>query len=470
MCFYIYVCTPGNKVVHDDDPHVIEMNASPIKGLLPIPELYVDVCCIFNDETVDKKHPINDCSSYVRQTQRYSNATCVSKYHSKSIPVLDSNSISTISADFTSPAKLFEFNQTILLCGKGRHLLSSSSSSSASSFISMNVMMRRGGLYRDKFLGQAVIQLGDYYSSFVKGETVELSAGIRDEKKFPLFQKSDDNQCDKNHEHHDHEVEGGGTLRVRLSMPKFDESSCGWFEQVTRDDDNHWLLGGLRRSIWLILVDECLYLHSSPFSTSTIASEDTLIRKIDISEVGSIVVANHVVSGEPTDVIEITVMNDLHDEDHDNREKDGSVPMNDDVQQQEEKLYLKWLDHTPDEMIRKIRRERWLAILYVVHEKVTSKRRQTKLLQSKTADDFPATHDTNTTNADVIENGNDKNSNINKECSNHSSDCNTADKGSGEKIHKMKKGNKKTKGGGKMKGKVDGSRKLVVGKTPVVNT
>ena len=332
----------------------------------------MDINCIFENECNEER-----AGERYGQVQQGSNVECVSKYHSLSVPILDSNSMAS-SAPSSAP-KYFEFNQNMLLCGKGRHFLSSGR---PFSFISMNVMMRRGGLYSDKFLGQAVINVSDYYNSFMRGENIELSAGIRDKRRFPIFQKVSENQCNENSLHH-HNVEGGGALRVRLSMPRFNESCCGWFEEVSRDDHDYWFAAGSKRSIWLILIDKYLYLHSSPYSTSIKSSNDTLIRKLNLHQVSSINVVNHMVSGEATDVLEISIINHV-DSDNGSDNETGAcaiIGTNGNKRngvktegRREEKLFLKWLEENVEDTIRKSRREQWLTTLWATHRKLISGR------------------------------------------------------------------------------------------------
>merc|ERR1711988_676199 len=109
---------------------------------------------------------------------------------------------------------------------------------------------------------------------------------------------------------------------------------------------------------------------------------------IKLREVGSIIVGNHIINGEATDVLEITVINDdeyknEHENEHENEDSVKRTDIFENAeekntnekikqrQQTEEKLYFKWLDGNDDVIIRTSQRGEWIAALHTVHKRVT---------------------------------------------------------------------------------------------------
>ena len=90
-------------------------------------------------------------------------------------------------------------------------------------------VMSTAVLTGDSFVGQTVIELGHYPALNACNVVARTNVGIHGRMDYPIF---DANGEVTPREHIVGNAEGGGVLRIGLSLPRYDQSLCGWFTEV----------------------------------------------------------------------------------------------------------------------------------------------------------------------------------------------------------------------------------------------
>lgn len=157
---------------------------------------------------------------------------------------------------------LAEWNEKHLLTQEGQQ-----------GHIVLNVMSQGIFGLTGNFIGQAHIDLS-HYSDIWHGAEVVANVGIQGVPSYTVYDDSGSpiTEISGNYE-------GGGIVRMKLSLPPHQKSLCGWFIHVLTG-----VFATVTENYWIILHENTMYCYPSPFC----GSKD-LIRKIDRSQIMNII-------------------------------------------------------------------------------------------------------------------------------------------------------------------------------------
>ena len=141
--------------------------------------------------------------------------------------------------------------------------------------IVLNVMST-AALTGDSFVGQTVINLGHYPMLSSCNTVVRTNVGIHGRLEYPIF-----DTCGKaiHKEHIVGSYEGGGVLRLGLSIPRYDQTLCGWFTEVFQT-----VFGGKEsRKVFIVLHDHTIGMFFNPFCGAS-----GLLRQIECHSISGV--------------------------------------------------------------------------------------------------------------------------------------------------------------------------------------
>ena len=137
-------------------------------------------------------------------------------------------------------------------------------------------VMSTAALTGDSFVGQAVIDLKHYPSLNSPDTIVRTNSGVHGRLEYPIFDM-DGKPMPK--EDIPGSYEGGGVLRLGLSIPRWDKALCGWFTEVFQT-----VFGGEEsRKIFVVLHDHTIGVFSSP-----LCGTSGLLRQIQCHNISKI--------------------------------------------------------------------------------------------------------------------------------------------------------------------------------------